>query len=181
MTDPRPLNEKTGADENVQPQAPTAVPSSNEGKTVASGLGALVLDLAVMTLVAVFVSLAAWIYLPKLFGSATEGLRMEDAVVTVNFEAITREQIMSLSEQVRSREIEPSEMPTLSRAFTEGLLSKIRQQADQGKIVLRSENVLAAPDAVVDLTERFRIELQKEGLMARPPKQQEPQQEQEVK
>ena len=181
MTDLHSFNEKTGANEKVQPQVPNAMPSSHEGKSVVNGLGALVVDLAVMSLVAVLVSLAAWLYLPKILGSTAEVVHIEDVVVTVNFEAITREQIMALSEQVRAGEIEPSQMPALSKAFTEGLLAKIRQQADQGKIVLRSENVLAAPDAVADLTARFRAELQKEGLMASQPKPQEPQQDQEQK
>lgn len=151
----------------AQPAAPVNVGTQSSESSKASGLAALFADLAMMGLISAVVSLAAWVYLPKLLGPSTETQRVEDVVVTVNFEAITREQIMALSELVRSGEIEPSDMPKRSKQFTEGLLAKIREQAEQGKIVLRSENVLAAPDAVVDLTDRFRKELQKEGLMER--------------
>lgn len=163
-----PAGSKVDAEQTAM-QTSTSVSSGAavEEEAKASGLGALVVDLAMMGLVSAAVSLAAWLYLPKLFGPAVDTPRIEDVVVTVNFEAIAREQIMALSDLVRSGEIEPSEMPKRSKAFTEGLLTKIREQADQGKIVLRSENVLAAPDAVLDLTDRFRKELQKEGLMAR--------------
>ena len=165
----------------AQPAAPVNVGTQSSESSKASGLAALFADLAMMGLISAVVSLAAWVYLPKLLGPSTETQRVEDVVVTVNFEAIACEQIMALSELVRSGEIEPSDMPKRSKQFTEGLVAKIREQAEQGKIVLRSENVLAAPDAVADLTARFRAELQKEGLMASKPKPQEPQQDQEQK
>ncbi|XJC74146.1 hypothetical protein ACHFCA_27030 [Delftia tsuruhatensis] len=78
-----------------------------------------------------------------------------------------KDQITALSDQVRVGSIEPKDMPGLSEQFMSALLAKIKSQTEEGKIVLRSEQVLGAPDDIPDLTDRFRTELQREGFMER--------------
>ena len=60
------------------------------------------------------------------------------------------------------------EMTERSSKFTEALLKKINSYANEGKVVLRGDAVLAAPESVLDITAKLRDELQAQGLMERP-------------
>ncbi|MGP3505452.1 TrbI F-type domain-containing protein [Paracidovorax citrulli] len=154
------------------PAASTAPPaavaaSSTPAPASTGGLSSFLVDLLLTAAIALLVSAAVVMYLPKWLGAGAEKASVHDSIVTLNFEAIVRDQISALSEKVRVGDIEPRDMPKRSEQFMSALLAKIKAQTDEGKIVLRSEQVLGAPDTIPDLTDRFRSELQQEGAMER--------------
>lgn len=153
--------------ETITPPA-AGVPQAAPPKPAAtSGVSTFLFDLVFMIIISAMVSIAVTMYLPKWLGMGGEKASLQDTIVTVNFEAIVRDQISALSDKVRVGDIEPKDMPKHSEQFMSALLAKIKAQTEEGKIVLRSEQVLGAPDSIPDLTDRFRAELQREGFMER--------------
>lgn len=144
-----------------------ATPATPATRAHASGVSTFLAELVFMIIVAAMVSVAVTVYLPRWLGTAGGKASLQDSIVTVNFEAIVQDQISALSDQVRVGSIEPKDMPRLSEQFMSALLAKIKSQTEEGKFVLRSEQVLGAPDDIPDLTDRFRTELQREGFMER--------------
>lgn len=144
----------------IAPQAP--VPAAVGG----SGSGFFV-DILVMVVIAALVSVGMSYVSPKWVAPPSDKLAIEDILVTVNFDAIVKEQMQALTERVRNGDIEASDMPARTEKFTLALMDKINAQASEGKIVMRADQVLAAPANIPDLTDKLRKELRSEGVMER--------------
>jgi len=129
----------------------------------AQGLIGLMADILVMAAVSAAVALMVFTYLQK-SGAGS----IDDKFITINFDALVRQEIIALSDKVRSGIIKPTEMPEISKKFTLALLDKMNAYAKDGKIVLKNDAVIAAPETVLDVTDKIRDELVKEGVMDLP-------------
>ena len=129
------------------------------------GLGSLFLDIIVMAIVAVVVSLAVRYFAPNVFGGQETA---QSQIVVINTDLLMREQIFALGAKVSEGSVPVAEMTTRSSKFTEAMLAKVNAYADEGKIVLRGDSVIAAPATMPDLTDKIREELQAQGEMERP-------------
>jgi len=127
----------------------------------------LFVDVFVVVLISVLVSIAIVHFYSKWGASSYDRLAIDDILVTVNFDAIVKEQMQALTERVRNGDIEASDMPARTEKFTLALMDKINEQASEGKIVMRADQVLAAPANIPDLTDKLRKELRSEGVMER--------------
>ena len=139
-------------------------PAQSQNKP--DGIGSLLVDILVMAFVAALVTLAVQYFSPDVFDA--KGTAGEAQIVTVNFEQLTKEQIIALGTRVSEGSVPVDEMTERSSKFTEALLGKINSYANEGKVVLRGDAVLAAPESVLDITAKLRDELQAQGLMERP-------------
>lgn len=118
-----------------------------------------------MAIIAGFVFIAGTRAKAHWFGDENAAVSLSNSIVTVNFDALVREQIQAMTDLVKAGELEPSEMVERSDVFTKAVMEKVREKGKQGFVVLRSENVLAAPDEVKDLTDQLRTELRSAGVM----------------
>ena len=150
---------------NIKPseESPEAAPAPATAAKDSTGIVGMLGDIAVMAVVAFVVSLGAIKYLPKTLGLS--GASGDLPVATIQFDALVREQIVSLSAQVSSGELAVEEMPKRSSAFTAALLEKLKARAAEGKVIMRAEAVIAAPADVPDYTDQFRSELIADGLL----------------
>ncbi len=154
------------AQADVPPTAPATVPKP------ATGLSGLVFDVAVMAIVAALVSFCMLVWGPSIIPGLTK--TEEPPFVVVNIDQLGREQMMAMSQKVREGTVEVAEMPAKSAAFAQALVERVQSHADAGKVVLRADSVVAAPDGVRDLTDSIRDDLIKSGAMFKAPKGEEP-------
>lgn len=150
---------------NQTSTSPTEVPIAAKAgpKAAASGVSGFFVDIGVVTVIAALVSAGVMAY-----GAAyIPGLNKapESPFVVVNIDELSREQIAAMSVRVREGTVEVNDMPTKSAAFAKALIEQVQSHADAGKVVLRSDAVVAVPEGVRDLTDSIRDDLIKSGVM----------------
>ncbi|MBV7542107.1 TrbI F-type domain-containing protein [Acidovorax sp. sic0104] len=146
----------------------TTPPEPSEVKRASGGLSALAIDVLVVVIVSLAMVLLVLKFGPAL-GLTGAGGKSEPQFLVANVEALAREEMLALGDLVRKGEITPAEMPAKTEKFSDELIKALQTTADEtGKVVLRKDSLVAAPETVLDLTDEIRAKLIKSGAMQQP-------------
>ncbi|CAN7576470.1 TrbI F-type domain-containing protein [Acidovorax delafieldii] len=129
------------------------------------GIVALAFDVLVIVAVSLLTMILAIRFVPAI-GLSLVGSKSDGQFLVANIESLAREEMLALGDMVRKGEILPAEMPAKTEKFSDELIKVLQAYADEtGKVVLRKDSVVAAPESVVDLTDEIRSKLLKSGAM----------------
>jgi hypothetical protein len=163
-------DDNVGLSVRPEPHQSDASPKDDKGSGASraqgssrSGLASLLGEFAVTAIISAVVSVVVFTQLPRLTGSQSNSVSRQ--MVAVNFDALVRQEIMGLADKVRAGEIKPEQMPAMSKKFTLAMQDKLNEYAKNGKIVVKSESIVTAPDDLEDVTEKIKSELLQDGLM----------------
>ena len=141
------------------------VPTEVAQKRTSGWMVALAIDVLVIVIVCLLTIVLAFRFGPAI-GFSPIGSKGDGQFLVANIESLAREEMLALGDMVRKGEITPAEMPAKTEKFSDELIKVLQAYADDtGKVVLRKDSVVAAPESVVDLTDEIRSKLLKSGAM----------------
>lgn len=144
---------------------PAPVESGVAQKRTSGGIAALAIDVSVIVIVSLLTMVLTLRFGPAI-GFSPGGAKSDTQFLVANIESLAREEMLALGDMVRKGEIAPAEMPAMTEKFSDELIKVLQAYADEtGKVVLRKDSVVAAPESVVDLTDEIRTKLIKSGAM----------------
>lgn len=97
----------------------------------------------------------------------------EQQLVTVDLDLLAREQMRALAQRVRDGAMDAKDMPKQTAVFAQALVERVQGYAKEGKVVMRSDALVAVPESVHDLTDSIRSDLVKAGSMYQPTKRED--------
>lgn len=144
---------------------PATVATDVAQKRTSGGIAALAIDVLVIVVVSLLTMVLTLRFGPSI-GFSPGGSKSDTQFLVANIESLAREEMLALGDMVRKGEIAPAEMPAKTEKFSDELIKVLQAYADEtGKVVLRKDSVVAAPESVVDLTDEIRTKLIKSGSM----------------